>query len=335
VTLHGHDPKTGHLFVWDKEFKHAGRALNPPGDSFVPSDRIDDSLVGAYFLAGVDRPAKVLWSSGINDPESATVSFVKGSRIQLVKDASLSVRDRLVLCGPVASIPAAVAVFCRRYPANSMSVCALTDELPAFGCLVKELCSKSLDRPRRANLFQPNDTSLPYQFREFDEKLDGDGFGRMAHAVSLGSAVCNDMMRGPGVSPFYGCLLSSLPVFDPTTFIINADCVEKFLSPAPLSFREAARCVPVLCPVSNEFREATRQNVSEAVVFVSGLTPGLDDFLRFYGAITGRGIVASGPVKLDGMKGTLPVFKYNRVFVPDVAAYCEYRKVRHGPERIL
>ena len=335
MTVYGHDPKTGHLFVWDKEFKHAGRVSNPPGDSFVPSDRIDDSLVGAYFLGGVDRPAKVLWADGINDVDVVTVKFCKGLGIQLVKDSSLSMRDRIVLCGPVAAIPAAVAMFCRRYPVNSMSVCALTDELPAFGCLVKELCSKSLDRPRRANLFQPNTINLPYQFREFDEKLEGDGYGRMAHAVSLGSVVYNDMMQGPGVSPFYERLLCKLPVFDPTTFIINADCVEKFLSPAPLSFREAARCVPVLCPVSDEFREATRQNVSEAVVFISGLVPGLDDFLRFYGTMTGRGIVASGPVKLDGMKGTLPVFKYNRVFVPDAADYREYRKIPYGPERIL
>jgi len=326
MTLSGHDPEKGHLFVWDKEFEYAGRVKSPSGDSFFPS-WTDDCHIGAYFLGGVDRPARVIWSDGAVKAVSVAVSYRKDSGILLEGDSAVSIRDRVILCGPVSSSPVAVAQFCRKFPANSMSVCALTDELPAFGCLAKELCKRGLDRPRRANLFQPNTENLPYQSREFDEKLEGDGYGRMAHAVSLGSVVYNDMMRGPGVSPFYGRLLAKLPWFDPTTFIINADCVEKFLSPAPLSFREAAKCVPVLCPVSDAFREAIQKEIPEAVVFVSGLVPGLDDFLRFYGTMTGRGVVSSGLVKLDSMKGTLPVFGYNRVYIPDVACYREYLKI--------
>jgi hypothetical protein len=339
MTLSGHDPEKGHLFVWDKEFKYAGRVKSPPGDSFSPDGKggifspswTDDCRIGAYFLGGVNRPAKVIWANGAVEAVSVAVSYRKDSGILLEGDSAVSIRDRVILCGPVSSSPAAVARFCRIYPANSMSVCALTDELPAFGCLARELCKKGLDRPRRANLFQPNTDNLPYQSREFDEKMEGDGYGRMAHAVSLGSVVHNDMMRGPGVSPFYGRLLSKSSEIDSTTFIINADCVEKFLSPAPVSFREVAKCVPVLCPVSDAFREAIQQQVPEAVVFVSGLVPGLDDFLRFYGAMTGRGVVLSCPVKLDGMKGTLPVFGYNRVYIPDADHYRYYLKISHEP----
>ena len=332
MNYNGHDPKTGHLFVWDKEFKYAGRDTNPPGDSFSPANDIIASLVGAFFLGGTGGFSKMFWSDGTN--EVAAIAGLDGGEIKVhpAGQSSISLYDRVSLCGPIVSDPAKVAAFCRRFPANSMSVCALTDELPAFGCLSQALCAKKLDRPRRANLFQPNDAEISFKFREFDEKLNGDGFGRMAHAVSFGAVVLNDMMCGPGVSPFYGRLLSSLPVFDPTVFIINSDCVEKFLPLAPLSLRESARCVPVVCPVSDEFRQTTKQDVAEAQVFVSGLVTGLDDFLRFYGAMTKRGVVASGAVKLDGMKGTLPVFKYNRAYVPDVA---KYREIRDGTERIL
>jgi len=332
VTLFGHDGLTGHLFGWDKEFKYAGRVNSPPGNSFSVSDSVVSSLAGAFFLGGLDRSSQVFWSDGSSEV-SATVGRKRGStKISLVVGANVSLHDRVILCGPIVSDPFKVAGFCRRFPANSMAVCPLFDELPAFGCLIEGLCDKGLDWPRRANLFQPNTDRFPYRCREFDEKLTGDGFGRMAHAVSLGVVVVNDMMRGPGVSPFYGRLLSRQVFADSSVFIVNANCEEKFLRLAPLSLREAARCVPVICPVSDEFRESAKQDSQEAVVFISGLELGLNDFLRFYGVMTRRGVVVSGPIKLDDMKGALPVFRYNSVGMPDAS---EHRETSNGLERIL
>jgi hypothetical protein len=323
---------TRHLFTWDREFKYAGRVSCPPGDSFSAVDDIGSSLLGAYFLAGVSRPAMVFWSDGVNEMAAGAALDAGSIKIQLLPKIQVSPTDRVVLCGPIVSDPTKVASFCQRFPANSMSVCALIDELPAFGCLVESLCAKGLERPRRANFFQPNLADLACKYREYEEKMEGDGFGRMAHAVSLGSVVLNEMRHGPGVSPFYGQMLSKLPIFGSNVFIINADCLERFLSPAPLSFREAARCVPVLCPVSQEFCEVTHQKIETAIIFVSGLVVGLDDFLRFFGVMTKQGIVVSGMVKLEDMKGILPVFRYNRVYVPEVG---EYRELKHAPHRIL
>ena len=309
MILSGHD---GHLFGWDREFKYAGRTNNPPGISLSVADDIRSSIIGACFLSGYDRSVKVIWSDGLTEV-FATIGVDSGST-KITTSTTVSLHDRIVLCGPIVSDPSKVSAFCLRFPANSMTVCPLLEELPAFGCLAEGLWIRGLDRPRRANLFQPNTESLPYKYREFDEKLVGDGFGRMAHAVSLGGMVINDIMSGPGVSPFYGRLLSWPPRFADPVFIVNFACIEKFLGLVPLSLREAARWVPVLCPVSAEFRETTRQDTSEAVIFVSGQDQGLDDFLRFYGALTKKGVVSSGKVKLEDRKGGIPIFRYNRVY---------------------
>ena len=163
--MNGYDQKTGHLFVWNKEFKYAGRAINPPGDFFSPANDVIASLVGAFFLGGLGRFSKAFWSDGSN--EVASMVGLDGGRIRIhpANNAPVSPHDRVVLCGPIVASPVKVAEFCQRFPANSMFVCHLTDELPAFGCLAEALCDKSLDRPRRASLFQPYKEPLPFPCR--------------------------------------------------------------------------------------------------------------------------------------------------------------------------
>lgn len=316
--MHGYDEKSGHLFTWDREFVYAGRATNPPGSSFVVGDenRIQFCMAGAFFLGGVPNRTSVFWSDG-RDERIADLFIDSSFLVCLTRCTPPSKTDRIVLCGPGVAIPEFVASFCDRFPTNPIYVCPLVDELAAFGALVAGLFALDLDWPRRANLFQPFVESLDGEGREYDQTLPGDGYGRMALAVSQGAIVVNQMMTGPGLSAFYGRMLAAKPVFPKSVYIINADCIDIFLPTTPVSLKVfAATNVPVVAKVSARFREVTGHQDDEAVVFVaSDFIDGLGDFMRFYGAMTKQGVIASGWLSSSPVNGRLPVFRYNMVSV--------------------
>jgi hypothetical protein len=328
--MYAHDPEKGHLFAWDREFKYAGRIKTSPGDSLLTSmhGSILLEMAGAYFLAGNKTPAKVVWSNG---KDYLTSLLTLGDRgIESKHAGGIHFSDRVALCGPIANDPVAVADYCKTFPINSIYVCPLVSELCVFGLLVSNLCRMKKDYPRRAELFTPCDGELPEAAKEFDPALPGDGYGRMARAVSLGPIVYNQMMTGPGVSPFYGRMLASVPVFKDNVFIIGTDCIETFLRPAPVSMKMyAATCVPVLSPVTDEFRKATKWDKENAVVFVAtDFMKGICAFMQFYGVLTHKGFVVSGMVEPSALTGNLPVFRYNKVYATDAVSFLERK---HAP----
>jgi hypothetical protein len=321
---------TGHLFAWDREFSYAGRTPTPPGVSFSVSDdsehRLYASLAGAFFLSGSRNPSWLFYASDTEEYVAIAVIDDSGILVVIQKEAKVSLLDRVILCGPKVKDPAFVGSFCSRFPTNPMYVCPMTDELPAFGVLARELLADGDEWPRRVFTFRPKtDEMMALSSAAYDDNLNGDAYGRMAYIMGQGSLVKNEIMDGPGVSFFYGQMLARLPVFHDSVYIINPESLPVYLPKAPVSLKlYAATSVPVLAAVSDDFRKITGHTEEKAVVATaSDFIPGLGTFIHFHGAMTKSGIFCSGTVGSANIKGKLPVFRYNKVYVVDAKKYVE------------
>ena len=331
MTLNGYDPLTGHSFTWDKEFKYAGRVNSPPGSSLSVKNgaefRFAASLQGAYFLSGYREPAWVFYA---DTKERATLAIIDETGIFAVEQTEprVGLTDRMILCGPKVADPAYVGAFCARFPCNPLYVCHLTDELPAFGILAHELVFRGLEKPRRVPLLHPITDDMPSVFQEeFDPKLNGDVYGRMALVLNRGFIAMNEVMAGPGLSFFYGRILSWKSVFNNPVYVLSFQTLQMFLPLAPISLKlYAATSVPVLAPVSDDFRKATGHEGDTAVIGVANdFIPGLGDFIHFHGAMGKSGIFCSGMILPSEITGNFPVFRYNKMHVTDAREYLEKR----------
>ena len=327
MIVYGHDPLTGHLFAWEKEFRYAGRVDTPPGVSVsVPNDkelRFLACCAGAFFLSGNRSPAWVFHVSDEGEDVAIVINDESGLNAVRQNHVEVSMADRVILCGPKVRDPNFIASFCGRYPINSMYVCPLIDELPAFGVLSRALVANDKDYPRRAILWQPNTEPLPSShFKEYNPELDGDAYGRMAFAVSRRIPVLNDMMIGPGTSFFHGRMLAMKASFDDNVFVINPQSLGAFVPIAPVSLKlYAATSVPSMMPVTDDFRKATGHQGECAVIAVaSDFIHGLGTFLHFYGSITGSGVFCTGSIPSGKRIEQLSVFRHDRVYLVDSGA---------------
>lgn len=193
----------------------------------------------------------------------------------------------VLMCGPAVKDPDKVARFCRVFPTSTVYVCPLVDELAAFGALAMGLQAE--EKPRKANLFVPNVEPMTGVSVSFDSKLDGDGLGRMAHAVKMGAKVLNEMMVGPGVPRFYGQVVSD-GKGGSKTYVVRMRAMDEFFPLEPISAKAyAAACVPVRMTNTHEFSKATEcEATSVNVLVVSDMIWELPTFERFYNVMTGR-----------------------------------------------
>lgn len=316
---YGYDIKEKYLFSWDGDFRFEGKTDSPPIEATKPVDnngnRSVSELAGCLFLSGSYRGYFFRVESldkevfGLIAPGHRMLVHGQWNTIPGMKELLLNPSAPVCLCGPVVRNPASVAEFCREFSSRSVYVCPLVDELAAFGVLVSQLVLSHKEKPRRASLCVPNAEPMPGDFVEFDSKLEGDGLGRMAHLVGHGTPVLNDMMRCPGISPFYGKVLTA---FDGSHFIVRSDSVQRYFPHEPISAKMyAATSVPVEVKNTDQFREKTGCMTDKvAIVVTSDYIPNLPVFMNFYKVITGRDFV--GVMNPENCPKNVPVFRYNR-----------------------
>jgi hypothetical protein len=318
--MKAYDLKTGHSLSWNREFKFAGRTQPPSGEFISTNDEsgIYRKMQGAYFLAGKSTPAKVLYCG---ETEQWMDFYIGASEIKgIACNQKVGLLDFIVVCGPVVENPERLSEICSRYPVNRIYVCPLVDELEVFGCLVDKLCREKLEMPRRANLCEPNREPLDFPCKQYDSVLQGDAWGRLAHGVSSGSFMYNQIMNSAGVSAFYDKLIASIPIFKENVFIVSSDLVGKYFPSAPVSAkRHAATSVPVAMNVSEKFKKDTGWRLDKANVLVaSDFIEGLGTFMRFYKIMTGKDFVVSGAKGQIELRGIIPLFRCHGVYIPKV-----------------
>jgi hypothetical protein len=219
----------------------------------------------------------------------------------------------LCLCGSIVNNPSEMAQFCKSFPSYRVYACPLVEELAAFGILVANIRDK--ERPRRTSLCVPNKQEIEGDCLEYDSKLDGDGYGKMADVINRKFAVLNEMMSCPGISPFYGKVLASKSGLPPT-YIVRSDSIHKHFPHEFISATHyAATSVPVEVANTPSFLKQSGCNAPKVNIVVSSdHIPGLPIFLNFYRVMSGKDCIGiTQPEQLVSSK-KVPVFRYNKAY---------------------
>lgn len=316
MTYHGYDPQSKCLFSWDGDFKYLGKTDKPPEGSFLVEEEDKQwlEMAGCQFLSGHRRHCVMYLSAGDNSVSAYGDMLkidCKWSHCYNWEQVIKHVHIAAPICvgGYVVNDPAEMAKLCKSYPSNSIYACPLVEELAAFGVLVVNIQDR--ERPRRTSLCIPNTELLSGECVEFDTKLDGDGFGRMADLVKQGKPVLNEMMTCPGVSPFYGKIVTR-ETGDLSTFIVRSDVIDKYFPSEPISSKSyAATSVPVEMVNTEVFRKDSGCNREKVNIMVaSDYVPGLQVFSTFYRIMSGLPFFGVTESKI--FTKNPPVFRYNR-----------------------
>ena len=312
---HGYDPESKCLFSWDGDFKYLGKVDKAPENSFIVEEETRSwlELSGCQFLSGCRRDCVMYLSAG-NDSVSAYGDMLnvdcRWTNCSSWKQVIKHVHPMVPICvaGYVVEDPVEIAELCRVYSSRTIYVCPLVEELAAFGVLVLNIQEK---RSRRLDFCVPNTELLDRECVEFDAKLNGDSFGRMADIVKQGMPVLNEIMTCTGISPFYGKVITR-NTKNLSTFIVRSDAMDKYFPCEPISSKMyAATSVPVEMSNTVEFSKdsgcgSEKVNIMVASDYVSGLQV----FMTFYKIMSGLSFVGVGNPK--DFKKTIPVFRYNK-----------------------
>jgi hypothetical protein len=331
-TRWGYDPGSKFLFSLRGEFSFEGTSgsvdsLGDGSDVALAAEpvhssgweaRVAQELAGCMFLSGWRGNCLALRMGLLDDECYGAAGMLRGRSVT-VHGSLGSMPDALpngcpaCLCGPAVKDPGKVAEFCRAFPNSRVYVCPLVDELAAFGALV---VAASEEKPRRVNLFVPNKERLNEEFVEFDPKLDGDGYGRMADLVKMGLPVLNEMMSGPGVSPFYGKVITD-GLSGASVYVMRPQDADRFFPKEPISAKTyAAMCVPTRMVNTEAFSSKSGWKGKRVdVVVASDMIPELFTFMGFYAVMTGRGFFGTAPAgEVTIIRSKAPVFRSDRAY---------------------
>jgi hypothetical protein len=332
---YGYDPDGGHLFGWDGEFHYLGRADAPPDSAHVVEDKRHSELFGCFYLSGEQYRTLCIRT---NDQhfESLLLCCLRGNfDITVLPDEAVfkgdNPKQKVCLCGDAVNESGRVAAFCAAHPFNTVYVCPLTDELPAFGVLAEQLCREHKERPRRANLYHPFDEPLDAPCQCFDEKLgvEGDGLGQMAHLVAHGQPVLNQMRMGPGVPSLYNRV--AVMKGDGVWWMAPQIANRIFPSATP-SVKYAAESVPVAAYPDEETCKIVELEGPIPFMIANTFIPGSIEFVRFYMTI-GRPMVCLIDPLSEGAPKIAPVFRYSRGYRPTPTQYKEALNDTRRPVR--
>ena len=298
----------GYTVEWDGDFKFGVASHN----AFkVEKNVVPTQVVGACFLSGF-KDCSVVYL----DTDGSTQSFqVSGP---YVYEADFEIADipadmPWALCGPGVEDARLVSAKCREGVASCVSVCPLVGPLAAFGYLVGGLALQGKERPRRTLFCEPYDDIIMQDVQEFDPRLEGDGYGKMAHVIISGKPVVNQMMRTPCVSPFYGKVISADRWWGEPTFLLLPTIAAHYFPTELLSVRNyAASHVPVFVRNNDEFAKDSGYEEDDVKIFVANdITPGLGSMLRFCNAMGGNKFaIASNPQSFTSIPESIPLFRW-------------------------
>lgn len=212
-----------------------------------------------------------------------------------------------IVCGKEAWDADKLGQLCRDYP---------SDEVYALPWIEskKELSDNLKGNGGRPNRLWPCDLNcelMDGEFQEFDESLGSDALGRMAHLISQGHRIRNEIMCSPCGSPFYGKIVSKYGGGS-LIFLLSISGVSKLFPMEPLSAKlYAATTVPVRFKTSDLFAKVSKiKSPYVDILIANDYLPGSAVFLKFYKLASGVDFVGlDDPIERDQI---LPVFRYNR-----------------------
>lgn len=283
-------------------------------DSIDPDRVAPARAVGAAFVSGRDTCAVV----HMDRTGECEYFNVMGSVVMSANGhvSELEPNNPWTLCGPGVEDARLVSGLCRQTRAYGVSVCPFSGHQAAFGYIAGTLLGAGKEKPRMTRFCAPYDDWIEAEYQDFDPKLEGDGYGRMAHLVQARIPVFNQMMRTPSIRAFYGRVLSTGRWWGIPVFLMLQETALKYFPSEILGVRNyAATWVPVEVANTDMFKEASGYKVDVVKIFIaSELTPGLGSFLRFHQLMGKEDFVASSDPIDMGIPDTIPVFRWSRAY---------------------
>ena len=324
--IHGYDPSTKSLFKWDRDFSYLGRRDTPPEGTEVifdhPRARIECDIISAYYLGGKSRPIGVYWSDGIEFVY--TVMTIKDggfAMLPMVETHEENLQPiggcTIYLCGPICSDAAKVSRFCRKVDVRYVS--PMGTDASALGLTILKAADLP---PRRLDLSQINTAEMDSECLSFDPNMPDDAIGNMAYMVSKGISVVNDIRTSPGISPFYGKIITNKIIGEPV-FMLDCSVVDKYFPAESLSVKAyAATSVPVEVDNTGVFRKATDYTAGKVKILVaSSHHLGYQTFMQAYNIHSGKHWVAILDPKKMVPSCPVPIFRNNKSYRMSPAAY--------------
>ena len=312
---YGYDKLTESLVSWDFNFHYEGKCPVPPISAFISEKTIEDEMIGCVFMSGWSDNVLVIRSDGENFQYGMFGMDHKqgmwiGSDIDQDILKKMSSMMPICICGNIVTEPVKMMTLCGKFPSSRIYACPLTDELAAFGVLIREIGKK----PYRFIPAWDNKEEINAEHITFEANLDGDGLGRMADVVKSGIPVLNEMMTTIGVSPFYGKVLHSGWV-PGSQVVVRIQEMDQFFPHAPISVKNyAATSVPIRMETTEKFRKAVMTGYNEQFVDVFVATdyvPGSSTFLRFYKTFAGKGFIFTTD---RDPKRAMPIFRADKAY---------------------
>lgn len=292
----------GHVVEWNGDFRFDG----DPDGALEVVNAVPSQAVGAAFLSGCTTCRVV----HVDESGEERYFGVYGPQVA-VMDKDWNDNERWVLCGPGVRDGRIVAHQCAKRRAQTMSVCPIVDELAAFGYLVGCLYIKGLAKPRMTRFCEPYGELEGEEGLEFNQDMEGDAYGKMAHLAQSGIPVFNQIMRTRSINAFYGRVISVSKWWGTPIFLMRRLVAQKYFPTEFLSLREyAAGWVPVSVKNTDRFSMKSGFGGEYVSIFVpSEMTPGLGSFLRFLEAMGGMDFAASSDPKFMQVGKRIPLFR--------------------------
>jgi hypothetical protein len=209
-----------------------------------------------------------------------------------------------------------VADICRRSRANTVTVNPLNVYEGSFGYLIGALTLMDKVKPFMSRFCKPYDESIDAEGKDYDPKLEADGYGKMAHLVQARTPVVNQMMKTPSIPAFYGRILSTGIWWGDPIFLMLQRTAKKYFPTELLSVRNyASMWVPVSLSNTDEFAKASGYGGNSVKVFIaSELTPNLGTFLRFIETMSDDEFAISSDPKDMPIPEKIPLFRHHRAY---------------------
>ena len=272
-----------------------------------------EALLGAYSLSGFTNPTNVVWF----DPEDETsvsviIGYIDGQNSIVALNAENANMDNICICGSVTSNPEIMTDTALSLP-NS-TIYALPQDIDLLAKIGR---SNKMERPRRCLGIRKNTEPLEgyrSECLEFQDNLESDAIGNMAKAVMSGHPILNEIKTVEGVSRFYGDIISSSPISEDFTVLVDMESFGDLFPDLPLSYRYICQTTPCSVKATDSINKELGTNLDRVNIMCSSdFLDGTQTFMNFYRLMSGRRVVIMSK-KEDVSFKRIILYRYDKAY---------------------
>lgn len=305
--IKGYDPRTKHLFVYNKDFNYFGKI-----DEYLKEPCSEE--VAKIFATALTSGLNLKNVLVINNNDSFLFSR-NSSKIYFI--------NKVVITEEIVNKSSGIC-FCSKpennnyfdkYSYKKVYIQNYGDSLVALGYLFFNLINSKINFiPRRLNFLIPNDNNIDKNYKKYDENFETDSSGKMAYNISKSNLVLNQRYFELGESCFYNRVLFNNKIENlEYCYFLTRKNLNKLFNKLPLSYRYAASCIPIkicndelFCSITNDTSKYINIRVLSQYDTVDMYT-----FIQFINIFSGKLFVYSYKIEDFTSYNNMYIYKYS------------------------